>query len=144
MASVFISSIITAPAEKVWQTIRDFNALPQWHPMIAKSRIESGLASDQVGCIRAFELHDGSRIREQLLALSDFDYIVTYSILESEMGVSNYVATIQLSPITQDGTSFAEWQADFDCKEGKEEELVQMIGQDVFAAGFQALNEKFA
>ena len=31
-------------------------------------------------------------IREQLLALSDYDFQCTYAILESPMGVDNYVA----------------------------------------------------
>ena len=34
-------------------------------------------------------------IRERLLALSDYDYSCTYEILESPMGVENYVATLE-------------------------------------------------
>ena len=43
---------------------------------------------------------DGGNIREQLLTLSDFDFTCTYSILESPMGVSNYIATLKLAPVT--------------------------------------------
>ena len=39
-------------------------------------------------------------IRERLLALSDYDYSCTYEILESPMGVTNYVATLKLTPVT--------------------------------------------
>ena len=39
-------------------------------------------------------------IRERLLALSDYDYSCTYAILESPMGVDNYVATLKLTPVT--------------------------------------------
>lgn len=144
MAEVYVSEVIDAPAETVWARIRDFNALPSWMPIVVSSRIEEARPSDQVGCIRAFELDDGGRIREQLLALSDYDFSCTYSILESGMGVENYVATLKLTPITESGQTFAEWSADFDCASDREADLVQMIGQDVFAAGFRTLNDMLA
>jgi hypothetical protein len=46
---VYVSSIIDASADDVWARIRDFNALPQWHPDIADSRIENGEPVDKVG-----------------------------------------------------------------------------------------------
>ena len=100
MVKVYTSSVLDAPADEVWSEIRDFNGLPRWHPAIKDSYIEQQLPSDKVGCIRNFTLKAGGRIREQLLALSDFDYSVTYSILESPMGVENYIATLKLTPIT--------------------------------------------
>ena len=144
MAEVYVSAVIDAAADTVWRTVRDFNGLPDWHPIVASSRIEEGRPSDQVGCVRAFQLHDGSSIREQLLALSDYDYSCTYSILESEMGVQNYIATVKLSPITENHSTFAEWSAEFDCEIDRQSELVRTIGTDVFAAGFAALNSKFS
>src|SRR3546814_2829625 len=91
MAEVYASSVIAAPAGRVWERVRDFNGLPGWHPLIVESRIEAGAPADQVGCVRAFRLKDGGFIREKLLALSDYDFSCSYSILESPMGVENYV-----------------------------------------------------
>lgn len=143
MVEVYTSSVIEAPADRLWAAVRDFNALPDWHPAIAESRIEGGQPSDQVGCIRAFRLKDGGFIREQLLALSDYDFSCTYSILESPMGVENYVATLKLTPITDGNRTFAEWSAEFDCAPGRESELTDLVGNDVFQGGFNALKEKF-
>ncbi len=143
MAQVYTSSVIGAPAERVWAAIRDFNCLPDWHPAIAESRIEGGAPADQVGCVRAFRLKDGGYIRERLLALSDYDYSCTYSILESPMGVENYVATLKLTPITDGGRSFAEWSAEFDCPPEREAELVALIGREVFQGGFDSLKSRF-
>jgi len=56
MAKIFTSSAINAPIDEVWAKIRDFNALPDWHPAIADSHIENGEPSDKVGCIRNFNL----------------------------------------------------------------------------------------
>ena len=143
MAQVYASSIIAAPADRVWELIRDFNALPQWHPAIAESRIEGGAPADQVGCVRAFRLRDGGFIRERLLALSDYDYSCCYSILESPMGVDNYVATLKLTPVTDGNRTFAEWSAEFDCPPEREAALVEQIGRGVFQGGFDSLKRRF-
>ena len=97
-----------------------------------------------MGCIRAFTLTDGGRLREQLLALSDYDLSVTYSILESPMPVENYIATLRLTPITDRNRTFAEWTADFDCLPDDEAHLKTLIGDGVFLAGFQSLQRMLA
>jgi len=143
MARVYISSVIGAPADRIWQTIRDFNALPEWVPAVRESRIEGGQPSDRVGCVRAFRLQDGGFLRERLLALSDFDYSVSYAILESPMGVENYIATLKLVPVTDGERTFAEWTAEFDCDPANEAELIDAIGNNVFQAAFDALKARF-
>jgi hypothetical protein len=143
MIKVYTSTVIDAAADAVWAHIRDFNGLPKWHPAIAESRIESNWPSDRVGCIRNFRLKDGGVIREQLLTLSDYEYQCTYSILESPMGVQNYVATLKLTPVTDGARTFAEWSAEFDVPPGQEGRLADHIGQGVFQGGFNALKSYF-
>ncbi len=143
MARVYISSVIGAPADRIWQTVRDFNALPDWVPAVRESRIEGGQPSDRVGCVRAFRLQDGGFLRERLLALSDYDFSVSYAILESPMGVENYIATLKLAPITDGNRTFAEWTAEFDCDPANEAELIDNIGTNVFQAAFDALKARF-
>lgn len=144
MARVYISSVIDVPATRVWERVRDFNGLPRWHPSIRDSRIENGEPADKVGCVRDFHLQNGDRIREQLLGLSDYDMFCTYSILESPMPLTDYVATLRLTPITDGDRCFAEWSAEFECAEEEEEGLVKGIGNDVFQAGFSALKRQLA
>lgn len=142
MARVYISSVIDAPVARVWERVRDFNALPRWHPAIRDSRIENGEPSDRVGCIRDFHLQNGDRIREKLLGLSDYDFFCTYSILESPMPLEGYIATLRLTPVTDGDRTFAEWTAEFDCDPTDEESLVTGIGTNVFQAGFNALKRQ--
>jgi len=144
MLRAYRSAVISAPVQKVWAAIRDFNALPAWHPAIVQSEIERGLASDAIGCVRSFSLQDGGHLREQLLALSDVDHSFTYNILVSPMPVKNYVATFRLTPITVGNRTFAEWWADFDVTAGGEEAMAAQIGDGVFVAGFEALEKKLA
>ena len=143
MVAVTISSVIDAPIEQVWARIRDFNGLPNWHPAIAESRIENGEPADKIGCVRDFRLRNGDRIREKLLGLSDHDLFCTYAILESPMGVTNYVATLRLTPVTDGDRTFAEWTAEFDCAPERETELVTNIGIGVFQGGFDSLKRAF-
>jgi hypothetical protein len=143
MTKVYVSSVIEAPAAEVWKVVRNFNGLPSWTPFVAESRIEHNAPPDQIGCIRNFRLKDGGLIRERLLALSDYDLSCSYSILESPMGVENYVATLSLTPITDGGGTFVEWQADFDCAPGRERALQDQIGGSVFQAAFDSLKQRF-
>ena len=50
---------------------------------------------------------------------SDYDFSMTYAILESPMGVENYVATLRLSPVTDgDRTLSPNGRAEFNCRAG--------------------------
>ncbi|MBZ9994339.1 SRPBCC family protein [Mesorhizobium sp. BH1-1-4] len=143
MTKVYVSSVIPAPAAEVWKVVRNFNGLPGWAPFVAESRIEQNAQADQIGCIRSFTLRDGGRIRERLLALSDYDLSCSYAILESPMAVENYVATLSLTPITDGNLTLAEWQAEFDCAADREAALMQQIGTGVFQTALTALKHRF-
>ena len=97
-----------------------------------------------MGCIRDFHLQNGDQIREQLLGLSDYDMFCTYSILESPMPLTDYVATLRLTPITDGDRTFAEWSAEFECAADVEQELVDGIGGNVFQGGFDSLKRHFS
>jgi len=144
MVKVFISSVIKAPADKVWAAVRDFNDMPSWHPLISRSTIDGGQPSDSIGCIRTLTLTDGVQVREQLLSLSDFDFSFSYTILESGLDVDNYVAGLKLTPVTDGNHTFAEWTAEFETTPGTEKEMADQIGNGVFQAGFDALKEKLS
>ena len=136
MASVLVTSIIRAPIDRVWSAIRDFNALPDWHPFVSASRIEESLPSATIGCVRNFQLQEtGETIRERLLALSDADHSCTYSILDAPMPVSNYVATFQLLPITTTNETLGQWQASFEVPDDEHPETIKLITK-VFEEGF--------
>ena len=141
MTQIYQSTVIHFPVGIVWSMVRDFNALPKWHHLIDESEIEGGIPADQVGCIRNFRLNDGNRIREQLLALSDYDLSYSYRILESPMALTNYIATMSLRPVTEGDHTFIDWAAEFDCEESDERELVELISTDVFQGGFTSLKK---
>ena len=141
MPKVYESAVIPASREKVWARIRDFNALPVWHPVIASSELEGG---DCVGCVRHFFLQDGAELRERLLTLSDVDCTCVYTILESPMPLKNYVATLRLYEVTASNQTFAEWFAYFDVTDlAAEEDTVNTV-HGVFKSGLESLAKFFA
>ncbi|MFF2324166.1 SRPBCC family protein [Agrobacterium sp. NPDC058088] len=143
MARAYVSSVIKAPADKVWARVRNFNGLPSWHPRFRESRIENAEPADKVGCIREIHLQNGERIREQLLGLSDYDLFCSYGILESPMAITDYVATLRVMPVTDGDRTYIEWTADFGCEPNAEPDLVARLEQSVFQPGFDALKRHF-
>jgi NADPH2:quinone reductase len=133
------SAVIDAPIERVWAVLRDFNSHSAWHPAVGPSAIEHGKPSDQVGCVREFTLKDGNQIREQLLALSDRDHVSTYCILDATLPMRNYVATAQLKRVTDGDRTFWHWESTFDVPRGREREFEQLVGGQVYEAGFAGL-----
>ena len=133
------STVIDAPIERVWAVLRDFNSHDQWHEVVEASRIEGGERSDQVGCVRSFTLRDGNRIREQLLTLSDHEHKSTYCIVEATVPLQRYVATVTLKPVTDGNRTFWHWQSTFDAPRGRERELADLVGNQVFQGGLAAL-----
>ena len=139
MPHVKRSTVMDAPPEAVWAVIRDFNGHDQWHPAVAESHVERGQPSDRVGCIRNFRLADGSKLREQLLMLSDLEQSFTYCLLDTPVPLFNYVAHCRLFPVTDGDRTFWEWESRFDTPAGRSRELADMVGNDIYAAGFDAV-----
>ncbi len=139
MVRVTRSTIVDAPIEQVWSVLRDFNSHTAWHPVVAESQIEGDEPADRVGCVRRFTLQDGARVREQLLSLSDRDHRFTYCILEADVPLERYVATVQLKPVTDGRRTFWHWQSTFRAPRGREAELADLVGRDVYEGGFAGL-----
>jgi len=139
MVKVVKSTVLDAPVEAVWNVIRDFNGHDRWHPIVTDSVIEKGLAVDRIGCVRRFHLSDGAELREQLLTLSDADMAFSYCLLDTPVPLLNYVAHVRLIPVTDGDRTFWQWQSRFDTPPGREKELHDMVAENVYQGGFDAI-----
>ena len=139
------STIINAPIEKVWDIIKDYNGLPNWHPLLQASRIEEGPVNGVIGCIRELTLKDdGGYVREQLLGYSSIEHSIVYSILESGMPVTDYVSTMQLRKVVDGNQTFFEWSVQFEIDEGHDgKEQTEFFNVSVYQSGFDALKKIF-
>ena len=80
---------INASADKVWSTVKDFNALNSWHPAVEKDEIVEG-KNNTVGAVRLLTLKGGGTIKEKLLAFNPASRSFAYSIVEGVLPVSSY------------------------------------------------------
>ncbi|WP_137932552.1 zinc-binding dehydrogenase [Mesorhizobium comanense] len=139
MVKVCQSTIIDAPVDEVWAILRDFNGHDRWHPAIAFSEIEGGDPVDAVGSVRHFRLNDGGELREQLLALSDKDRRLSYCLLEAPLPLMGYVASLRLKPVTDVDATFWEWRSEFSPPAHRRDELVKLVTEGIYRAGFTAV-----
>jgi NADPH:quinone reductase len=135
------STIVDAPIEQVWALLRDFNGHDSWHPAIAKSRIEDGSPVDRIGAVRNFQLADGSRIREQLLSLSDHSKTFEYCIIEAPLPLMGYVARVSLLPVTDGEQTYWEWRSKFQAPQSRAKALEKLVAEDIYEAGFRAIKQ---
>jgi carbon monoxide dehydrogenase subunit G len=101
---------IDAPAAKVWERIRNFDALEDWHPAVAKSPSSKG---NEVGAVRTLELKNGKGLIETLEAYDDKAMKMSYRAKDGgALPVTNYSSTITVS---EQGANKAkvEWRGAF-------------------------------
>ena len=145
MNRILVSAVIKAPIESVWAVVRDFNAMPDWHPRFSRSHIEDDRPSDAIGCIRNFDIvDDGGTIREKLLMLSDKEHSFEYCILDSPLPVEGYVAKLTLTPVTVGNQTRGVWEAEFAVTDGDDAAVIDAVANGTFGLAFKVLNDRFA
>lgn len=142
MPNAYSSTVLAAPAERVWEMLRDFNGLAGWHPAVSESMIEDGRPADQLGCVRVLTLGDGAKIVERLVALSEEDRSYSYAILSGPFPVTNYRSTLRVRPVTDTGHAFVEWLSSFDCEPDRAEEARGIFENAVYKGGLDALKKR--
>ncbi|MEM7240083.1 MAG: SRPBCC family protein, partial [Pseudomonadota bacterium] len=71
--------------------------------------------------------------------LSDMEQSFSYCLLETPVPLFNYVAHTRLFPVTDGERTFWEWESRFDTPAGRQQELAEMVGTQIYAAGFEAI-----
>lgn len=144
MIHVMASSVIHAPVLSVWRVIRDFGALADWLPGVKSCLLEGADSGDRVGAIRRLEMGDVGMIREQLLALSDVDHAVTFSIIESALPIWNYRSTISLLPVTDGNCTFIQWRGQFEATVAHAADMEARMPIQIYQPAFDKVAEILA
>ncbi len=115
MARAYYSTIFAQPAQSIWDVIRDFNNYSVWVDGAGSSVIEDGKSGDAVGAVRNVTYRE-REIRQRLLALSDVDRSQTYAFCgAASLPVTDFQATLRVTPVVDGDRAFVEWWASFDC-----------------------------
>jgi len=141
MPRVFVSSVVNAPVEKVWATIRRFDAVADWLPFVKSSPIENGGDPTRVGCIRVLTQTDGEVFREVAVALSDGQRSYSYTFISSPVPVRNHCTMLRLLPLTDGNRCYIERSSRFESDPQYEAQLVDLMNEN-FLVGLHNLGEK--
>lgn len=141
MVEVEETAVIDRPVDEVWSLLRDFNGHERWHPAVRKSHLQGGVAHGKVGAVRDFRLASGERVCERLLSLSDAERSFSYAITEADVALLDYVAHVELKPVTEGSRTFWRWRSSFRTPPGREEELRALVADGVYRAGFKGARD---
>lgn len=136
MTSVSERIQISAPAEEVWPTVRDFGAIDEYVPPIASAE----LSGDGVGATRTLTLEDGAQVTERLDAIDEEARTLRYSIVEAPLPIENYESTLSVRAIDE-STCEVRWASDFDVVDAPEDEVAGTFAE-LYAVGLAGLKER--
>ena len=137
MVSTKAAADINVRPDELWQLIGGFGSLPDWVPGVSQSKLADG------GRVRYLSDPQGQSFVERLETYDSSVHTYTYSILESPIPVSNYLATIAVTPTNGGKQSHVEWYARY-IPSGISEEAAGEIFHGIFSAGLQALASRYA
>ncbi|MEQ9946295.1 SRPBCC family protein [Pectobacterium aroidearum] len=108
---VYVTGRVSAPLADVWPVLRASAGLGPWY---AAPQAPSAIAprSGQVGEQRKLALH-GHLATETLTGLSDHHRHLHYSVRHDQAAWQDYDATVELLPVTMDGTTLVVWTLDW-------------------------------
>jgi hypothetical protein len=142
-AKVFCSSEMHATADRVWQEMRVFSGMDQWHPDITDMHMLGGVRADKVSGVRDFRFGDG-RLQEQLTYMSDPGRAFRYKINATTQPWLNYHSGVRLYPVTASDHCVAVWTADWTASATDDLRLIPMVHDDVFQCALDTLDRKLA
>jgi mxaD protein len=95
---------INAKPADVWNFVKRFDGLKDWHPAFAKSDIIRG-KDGQLGAVRALTVKDGPTFTETLLAVNEAGMAFTYDIIESPLPLDHYLSTMTVKANSSGGST---------------------------------------
>src|SRR5436190_3303385 len=127
---------LAAAPSKTWDTIKDFNGWPGWHPAFASTAITNG-EGNTTGTVRVLTTKDGGKFTEQLVSYKPASRTYQYRIIDSPLPITDYVSTLE---IKQDmGGSSVIWSSNFKVNAGASEEEMKKTISSVYRAGLDNL-----
>ncbi|MFA7305919.1 MAG: SRPBCC family protein [Hyphomicrobium sp.] len=138
---------IAAPPAAVWEVIKEFGSIGDWHSGLAKVAAEGG---NKEGATRTLTLKSGGDIVESLDAYNEKEMSIEYRLLKENVDafpVSFYSDQISVRPA--DGGSEVEWTSRFyradttnEPPEDKNDEAATKATTDFFQAGLAGIKAK--
>lgn len=132
-ARVIIS--IQAPAQEVWEAIREFNRVEKFLPTVASCTVEGS----GVGARRICTLQDGSNVFERLVTLDERNRVLRYSVTQSRLPFESYLGTVRVTDSGHDRCAI-DWSSTFDPVGLPEAQVIAMI-EDLYVQAIEGLEK---
>jgi hypothetical protein len=126
-----------AQPPKIWETVGEFCAIKDWHPLVADCKE----AEEEGATFRTLTLKNGGSIKEKLIASDDTSY--SYEIVEGPLPVKNYQAKLWIEEDARepDRRTTIHWDATFDANGASDEDAEKTIA-DIFLTGLKSIKQK--
>jgi len=141
--------VIKASPEKVWNLVKDFGAIHQWHPAVAETKLET--RKDETGVEvqhRLLNLNGGGTLLEKLIGVTDSALKIEYRIVEGVLPVSGYRAIMQVKAVPNADEATVIWTGRFynkankvDAPAGEDNATAVKAIEGVYDAGLQNLKK---
>lgn len=132
---VSVTGTINAPADNVWESVRDFGGCDTYSPLVARCTV----AGAGVGAIRTVYGPNGDQMREQLLSLDDATRTVRYTIVDVDTPWRQYVSTMRVHDDGAGGSVLV-WAGT--CEPAMPEADARRILEYVYGEGLAGLKQK--
>ncbi len=139
---VWCSTVIDGPVDAVWNVMRDFAGMGDWHDDITRMHMIGGVRSDKVSGTRDFMFGE-SQLHEKLLHLDDTERSFSYCITKCDMPWLNYVSGPRLWPVTDGNRTFGIWTGDWVASARDDVTLIPNTEQNVYLKAFRTVNERY-
>ncbi|QXH37533.1 SRPBCC family protein [Pseudomonas muyukensis] len=130
-AQAFIDTPVDA--DRVWQLIGGFDALPDWLPFIPESALSQG------GRVRTLKSVDGDTIIERLLDFNEARRSYSYTILTGPAPVRDYQST--LCVVAQGSGARVQWSGSF-VPQGISDAEATALFAGIYEDGLAALKQQ--
>lgn len=138
MVEIRVDRTLEVPAQRVWESLRSFEGVETYLPMIAHSEVRGRGA----GSVRVCTTQDGGRIEERLESLDDAAMRLEYSIVNAPMPIDAYRSTMHVQAHGDDRCTVS-WSCTFEAAPAAVEELRGMF-TGVYTDGLAGLAEVLA
>ncbi len=142
MGKCYNSVAVDAPCEKVWETISNFHDLGWAGGVITGVEAKGDLKGNEIGAKRIVN----NAFHETLLTLDESEHTFSYSIDDgpdplAKGTVTNYVGSVRILPVTENGTTFVEWQSTY---ESANDSAIADFCNPIYVALLGAMKQHFA
>lgn len=140
MTKALIADEVEAPADAVWELVRDFGGVVKWSSgAIQDVRMEG----EGIGAVRTLTVRGGVTLQERLEALDEAKRSFSYSFEgKSVLPLDGYYATLTVVPIDE-GRCRVEWGSTFEPRGVSEEQAVSMV-EGIYKNGIVGIKQALA